>query len=169
MELTKAALRRDIERAVRRACDDGVRKAKQGRFKDRTGQLRATINTSAIGWKGSTFWMQIHAPMEYAHFVDVGTEEHDIFPKVSGYSGMTGPLRKGQSYRSTTSGEHVVGRGIALRWKDESGNEFFRRMVHHPGTKPYHFFADAIVVTRMRLATELMNGEFSNVRSVWIQ
>lgn len=167
IEQTKTALKRDLALAVQRACDEGVRTAKRGTFKDRTGQLRATINASIIGWRGNTFWMQIHAPMPYAHFVDVGTEAHDIYPKVSGYTGMTGPLRKGQSYRSTTSGEHVVGRGIALRWKDEAGNEFFRRVVHHPGTQANNFFANAIIATRNRLARELLNGEFVNVRSVW--
>jgi hypothetical protein len=167
VEQTKTALRRDLALAVRRACDEGVRVAKRGNFKDRTGQLRATINTTVIGWQGNTFWMQIHAPMPYAHFVDVGTQAHDIYPKRSLYDKSYGPLPKGQSWRSRKSGEHVVGRGIALRWNDDGGNEHFARMVHHPGSRATNFFADAIDATRMRLAIQLMNGDFANLRSVW--
>lgn len=167
IEQTKSALKRDLALAVRRACDEGVRVAKRGSFQDRTGQLRATINTTVIGWRGNTFWMQIHAPMLYAHFVDVGTEAHEIYPKRSLYDPSFGPLKKGQSWRSRTSGEHVVGRGLALRWKDSEGGEHFARMVHHPGTAPTNFFANAIVATRNRLARELLNGEFANIRSVW--
>lgn len=161
VDQTKAAIRRDLAMAVRRACDGGVRTAKLGTFKDRTGQLRATINTTAIGWMGNTFWMQIHAPMPYAHFVDVGTKPHDILPMAS-YS--WGGLKRRPRGPGT---ESVVGRGYALRWKDEGGGEHFARRVHHPGTQPNNFFANAIVATRNRLARELFNGEFANIRSVW--
>jgi hypothetical protein len=160
-EQTKTALRRDLALAVRRACDAGVKKAKQGNFQDRTGQLRATINTTVLGWSGNTFWMQIHAPMPYAHFVDLGTSAHDIYPMAS-YA--WGGLKRRPRGPGT---ESVVGRGYALRWKDASGNQHFAGMVHHPGSRATKFFADAIDATRMRLAIELINGDFVNVRSVW--
>lgn len=161
VELTRGALRRDLALATRRACDEGVRVAKAGTFKDHTGQLRATINTTAVGWIGNTFWMQIHAPMPYAHFVDAGTKAHDIYPMAS-YK--WGGLKRRPRGPGT---ESVVGRGYALRWKDEGGGEHFARMVHHPGTQPNNFFANAIAATRNRLARELLNGEFANIRSVW--
>jgi hypothetical protein len=128
---------------VRRACDAGVKKAKQGNFLDRTGQLRATINTTVIGWSGNTFWMQIHAPMPYAHFVDLGTKPHDI------------PIPA-----------RPPGKPLHFYW-EKMGFWFTGYGVHHPGSRATKFFADAIDATRMRLAIELMNGEFANVRSVW--
>ena len=143
IDATKSAIRRDLALAVRRSCDQGVRVAKRGTFKDRTGQLRATITTHVLGWRGNTFWMQIHAPMPYAHFVDVGTKPHDI------------PL------------EHrPPGKPLHFFW-EKRGVWFTGYHVRHPGTKANRFFETAIDATRLKLAGELMRGEFSNIRSVW--
>lgn len=167
IELTQSAARRDIATAVRKACEEGVRVAKSGSFKDRTGNLRATIQTRAIGWQGRTFWMQIHAPAEYAHFVDLGTKEHDIWPK-AGHNAPVSSLKPGQSRRARGKGphEHIVGRGRALRWKDDGGGQHFARMIHHPGSIATLFFGHAIILTKQRLLTELNRG-FVNIRSVW--
>lgn len=140
--LTKSALLSDLALADRKAAEAGVKAAKTGRFKDRTGQLRATINATAIGWRGQTFWMQIHAPMPYAHFVDLDTAPHDI-PKP----------------------ERPPGKPLQFYW-EKLGVWFTGYGVHHPGTHGTMFFAGAIIVTMDTLYRELSGG-FKNVRSVW--
>jgi hypothetical protein len=142
IEQTKVAARRDLAIATRQAADAGVAAAKTGRFKDRSGQLRATINTTALGWRGQTFWMQVVAPMPYAHFVDFGTAPHDI-PQ---------PARP-------------PGKPLHFYW-EKRGIWFTGYGVHHPGTHGSFFFAGAVVIMEARLYAELSKG-FANVRSVW--
>ncbi len=119
------------------------RHAKQGPFKDRTRQLRSTISDRYLGKRGPWHLVLVRAPMQYASFVELGTGPHDIWPK-AGYN-LKGPVRDGQTRRARGKGphEHIVGRGLALRWKDAGGGEHFARMVHHPGSKPYPFMAPA--------------------------
>jgi len=144
-------LQRKLDSAVNRLVKDSCAatakvvkaRAKQGPFKDRTRQLRSTINDVHIGLRGGWYIVEVRAPQQYASFVELGTKEHDIWPK-AGHN-LKGPVREGQTRRATGKGphEHIVGRGIALRWKDASGNQRFARMVHHPGSKPYAFMAPA--------------------------
>lgn len=164
---SKSAIRRDLALASRKAAEEVVRVAKQGNFKDRTGQLRATITTSAVGWRGNTFLMRVEAPAAYAHFVDVGTKPHEIWPK-SGYNAPKSSLMPGQTRRARGKGPHeyVVGRGQFLRWKNASGEQFFARMVNHPGTAATLFFHTAMRHGREKLIHELDRG-FVNLRSVW--
>lgn len=165
-EQSKRAIRQDLALATRKAADEMVHVAKQGNFKDRTGQLRATIQALRAGWMGQTFWMSVKAPMPYSNFVDAGTKPHEIWPKAA--YGLNGPLRSGQTRRATGKGphEHIVGRGQFLRWKNDGGNQFFARMVHHPGTAATLFFHTAMRHGREKLIHELDRG-FVNLRSVW--
>jgi len=138
----------DIERLVR----DGlvaagkvtVARAKQGPFRDHTRQLRSTISSQYLGRRFGYWMVQINAPMRYASYVEKGTDPHEIWPKAA--HGLIGPVRKGQSRRATGRGPHeyIVGRGLALRWKDAGGGVHFARMVHHRGSKPYPFFKPAM-------------------------
>jgi hypothetical protein len=71
--------------AVERATKAAVVKAKEGRFKDRTGNLRAHIFPTIEGWSGSTFWARVTSPDKYAKFVEYPTAPHEIVPKGPGY------------------------------------------------------------------------------------
>lgn len=125
-----------VRDAVRNAAEEGAAEAKRsGRFKDRTGQLRANIVANFLRSNGISATWEILSPTFYSRFVEEGTRPHDIWPK-AGY-GSQGPLRPGQTRRASGKGphEHIVGRGLALRWVDASGPHF-ARMVHHPGTQP---------------------------------
>jgi len=133
-------------------------RAKHGTFKDHTRQLRSTISMRVIGSRGAYFIVQIEAPQKYASFVEKSTEAHDIWPKAG--HGMIGPTRQGQSRRATGKGphEHIVGRGLALRWKDAGGDEHFAAYVHHPGSKPYAFMEPALDYGRVRLEQIVRQG-----------
>jgi hypothetical protein len=139
-------LENDLERltrdAVHAAAKVTVARAKQGNFKDHTRQLRSTINSRILGQQGAWYMAEVKAPKHYASYVEHGTDEHDIWPKAA--HGLKGPVREGQTRRATGKGphEHIVGRGIALRWK-VGGQEFFARMVHHPGSRAIPFMEPA--------------------------
>jgi hypothetical protein len=139
--------------AVQRATKAAVVKAKEGRFKDRTGNLRGNIFPTIEGWSGNWFWGLVTSPEKYSRYVEYPTAPHDIWPKAA--HGFTGPLRSGQSRRASGPGPHeyIVGRGYALRWVDGSG-EHFARMVHHPGTAGFKFMqaASFAAATTLRIA-----------------
>lgn len=135
-----------------------VARAKQGPFKDHTRQLRSNIHYLNLGVRGGYYQVQIVSPMFYSSYVEKGTPSHDIWPKAA--HGMIGPTREGQSRRARGKGphEHIVGRGLFLRWKNAAGQEFFAAMVHHPGSKPYPFFAPAMEYGRIYLTQFIQRG-----------
>lgn len=135
-----------------------VMKARQGPFKDRTGQLRANISSRYIGQRGYWYMVEVRAAMLYASYVEHGTEAHDIWPKAGNRE--MGPLRQGQTRRATGKGphEHIVGRGIALRWKDSAGGQHFARMIHHPGSKPHPFMEPAREFGQLTIDTYIRRG-----------
>lgn len=143
-----STVRHDIDLLARNAVNAAgkiaVARAKQGPFKDNTRQLRSTISARNLGQRNRYWTVEIRAPMHYASYVEKGTPPHDIWPKAA--HGLIGPVRKGQTRRAMGKGPHeyIVGRGIALRWKNASGQVFFARMVHHPGSKAYPFFEPAL-------------------------
>jgi hypothetical protein len=157
-----------MERATQKATVHGVAEAKQGGFKDRTGNLRLSIVARPVGWKGQTYWGEFKTGVPYAAFVEYETAPHMIYP-MAGYSTPKSELMPGQSRRARGKGphEHIVGRGQSLRWKDESGGQHFARSVWHPGTMGFHFMRDAATSTRVFLINEL-HGNFPALRSVWI-
>jgi hypothetical protein len=134
-----------------------VAKAKQGNFKDHTRQLRSTISSRHIGQRGNWYVVEVRAPMHYASYVEHGTDKHDIWPKAM--HGLNGPLRQGQTRRATGKGPHeyIVGRGIALRWK-VGGQEFFARMVKHPGSRAIPFMEPAREYGQAYIETFIRRG-----------
>lgn len=153
---TLDSLQHGIEHSVRAAAYAGEREAKAGHFKDQTGELRRKIQARQVrGGHLTSTWMFV-AETPYARFVEEGTRPHDIWPK-AGYNAPTSSLKPGQKRRGRGKGphEHVVGRGQALRWKDEGGEEHFARMVHHPGTKPVAFMGRAYLKAQSVLMRDL--------------
>jgi hypothetical protein len=144
-------IHRGIQEGVKRAVDIGTATAKTGGFQDRTGQLRATIYGRLEGWTGDWCWGLIHSPQKYTSFVEFPTKAHEIWPK-AGYNAKKSSLKPGQTRRGRGKGPHeyVVGRGIALRWVDGSG-EHFARMVHHHGTTGFFFMRYAELVARREI------------------
>lgn len=135
-----------------------VHKAKLGAFKDRSGQLRANISSRYVGQRGSWFTVDVVSSMPYASYVNDGTRAHDIWPKA--VHNLKGPVREGQTRRATGTGPHeyIVGRGLALRWKDGAGGQHFARMVHHPGTKPIPFMDQAREFGQLTFDTYFSRG-----------
>ena len=162
---TMEAIHEGIADAVENAAREGAAEARSvGKFKDRTGELRRNIHAEKIseGPRGARW--KIVSPVPYSIFVEKGTKAHQIWPK-AGHA-FNGPLRQGQSRRATGPGphEHIVGRGLALRWKGSDGTVHFAAMVNHPGSKAYAFMGPAamkaervlyrdIEVMRARLGT----------------
>jgi hypothetical protein len=167
IRLSERAINIDIRRAVTAASKDALVKAKQGTFKDKTGNLRSSIVESEIGWTSQGYWRQVLSPAPYSVYVEYPTSPHPIWPKAA--HGFIGPTRRGQTVRANGPGPHeyIVGRGYALRWVDGSG-EHFARMVNHPGTRGYHYMSDASSVAHQTLINEFKRG-FINLESVWIQ
>jgi hypothetical protein len=163
-----AAIHQDMERGVQKAIAHGAAEAKTGGWKDRTGNLRLSIVSRPIGWKAQTYWGQFNTGVAYAACVEYETKPHMIYPKAS-YGTPVAELWPNQSRRGRGKGqhEHTVGRGIALRWKDASGENIFARSVFHPGTMGFHFMRDASTSTRSYLINEL-HGNFPALRSLWI-
>lgn len=159
------AIQRKIDNELDRLVRDAVvatgkvvkAKAKQGGFQDHTHQLRSTISDRNLGKRGPWYLVEVRAPMKYASFVEFGTEKHDIWPKA--IHGLKGPVREGQTRRATGKGphEHIVGRGLALRWK-VGGQEIFARMVHHPGGRAIPFMEPATDYGRRYIRTFIERG-----------
>lgn len=163
---SKVAIERDIMRGVNAASQTYVDKAKQGEFKDVTGNLRNSISYVLVGWQRGGFFNKVIAAAPYALFVEEPTKPHWIYPK-AGYNAKTSSLMPGQTRRGRGPGphEHVVGRGHALRWVDGSGEHFASR-VYHTGTAGFHFMLHAGDWARIKLIQEL-HGNFISLRSVW--
>jgi len=163
---SRVAIEHDMMRAVNSASATYVERAKQGEFKDKSGDLRRSISYTLIGWQRGGFWNKVTTGVPYALFVEEPTKPHWIYPK-AGYNAPTGSLMPGQTRRGRGAGphEHVVGRGHALRWVDGSGEHFASR-VYHPGTAGFHFMLHAGDWARIRLIQEL-HGNFISLHSVW--
>lgn len=153
----KERSRRIIQDAVRVSGEHAVRVARMAYFKDRTGELRRTIRFDSPTWRGAYFVGVLVAPKPYASFVELGTAGHEIWPKAPYNAKSTYP---NQSRRGRGKGPHeyVVGRGIALRWKDSGGEIRFASMVHHPGTAPYPFMQPAADAAASYLIMRLRTG-----------
>lgn len=168
VKLSRPAIEKDVMRCVTAAAKAGRDKAREGEFKDKTGNLRKSIQVTAFSWAGNTFWSEYRTQVPYALFVEEDTVSHMIYPK-AGYNAPGGAsLFKGQTRRGRGGGdqEHVVGRGRALRWKDAGGAEHFARSVFHPGTYGFRFMHWSKARAENVLVQSL-HGGFLNLRSVW--
>lgn len=154
------------ERAVKAAAKAGRDEARNGGWKDQTGNLRRTIQVTGFSWSSVTCWSEFRTQQPYALWVEDETAAHWIFPKAE-YNAPTAGLYAGQTRRGRGKGphEHAAGRGIALRWVDGSGQHFARR-VYHPGTMGFHFMRDAAKHARAVLMAELDRG-FVGFRTIW--
>jgi hypothetical protein len=165
VDATKRALEIGRRKAVASAAVEAAQYARSiGPFKDRTGQLRSGIVARFLNSDGNSVLWELLSPMPYSQFVERGTRPHDIWPKAA--HGLKGPLRNGQTRRATGRGphEHIVGRGIALRWVS-GGVTHFAAMVHHPGSRPYPFIGPAYFKAQAVLEREfeLMFGVVANL------
>lgn len=155
VDRTIEALEFGVRDAVRNAAQEGAEEARHsGRFKNRTGNLRAWIVADFLRSNGRSAQWEILSRAPYSKFVEEGTRPHEIWPKAA--HGSVGPLRPGQSRRASGKGphEHIVGRGVMLRWT-AGGQTFFARMVHHPGTRPDPFMGPAYLKAEAVLYREL--------------
>lgn len=166
-----AATKKEFERvqreAVRKAAEAGRDEARRGEWKDRSGDLRRTLQVTGFSWSGTTAWGEYRTQKPYAWFLEKGTPPHEIWPK-AGYNAPTSSLMPGQTRRGRGKGPHrqTVGGGQALRWKDDGGGEHFARMVWHPGTQPLNFMWRSEKVAKNVLLRELDKG-FAGFRSIW--
>ncbi len=163
---TKAELERSLARAAQTAATEGADEAKRGNFKDRTGELRRSIRPERVVAAARGARWKIVAARPYAMFVEGGTRAHEIWPKAA--NRLVGPLRPSQTRRATGPGphEHIVGRGLALRWK-AGGTIHFARMVHHPGSKEHPFMGPAALKAERVLYRE---GDTMIIRlgKIWV-
>jgi len=151
---TMDVLQDAVPYATRIAAQEGAVEAKRsGRFRDRTGNLRAKIVARFVRGTGRSVTWEILAGAPYSKFVEDGTRPHEIWPKAQ--NGYSGPTRKGQSRRADN--DVGVGRGHALRWVS-GGQTFFARMVHHPGTQPDHYMSPAYFKAEAVLYREIYVG-----------
>jgi hypothetical protein len=163
---TQRALELGRRKAVAAAAIEAAQYARAiGPFKDRTGQLRSGIVARFLNSDGNSVLWELLSPMPYSRYVEEGTRPHEIWPKAA--HGLKGPLRNGQTRRATGRGphEHIVGRGIALRWVS-GGVTHFARMVHHPGTPPLPFIGPAYLKAQAVLEREF-ELMFGVVASLW--
>ena len=164
---TKNVLARELQKATQLACEHGVEVAKRdGKFQNRTGLLRSSIMFDRFRRLTQGGAGEFTAACDYGAYVEYGTSAHQIWPKAP-YR-FKGPLREGQTRRATGKGphEHIVGRGIALRWKDAAGKESFARMVNHKGSKPYPFMSLGAAAAELEL-TRLAHTAIAIVGRLW--
>lgn len=162
------AIENDTMIAVAKAAKAGAEKAKQGGFKDKSGNLRRGIMARVVGWSGNTYvWEFKTSNAPYALFVEEPTKPHWIFPK-AGYNAPLAGLYPGQSRRGRGAGphEHVVGRGHSLRWKGANGESIFRRSAYHPGTEGFFFMRDAERHAQ-NVLIQTLHGGFHNLEAIW--
>jgi hypothetical protein len=142
---TRRVMASGTARAVRIALREGADYARKnhphqtrtGRLTSREelfGEMRHADDTGAWGY------LINKAP--YARVIEYGSRAHLIYPKAA-YR-MIGPVRNGQTRRATGAGphEHIVGRGLALRFR-VGGKIVFARVVRHPGTPAFVFMRPA--------------------------
>ncbi len=145
-------IRMTVIRAVREACERGKQVAKKGRFKDRTGQTRSRIRTSDFRVSAHSVSGTFESPALHSNILENGRKGgYIIYPKAS-WGAKKSTLKPGQTRRARGKGPHeyIVGRGIALRWK-EGGETYFARLVS-PGPAPaFHFMSTATQAALSRL------------------
>jgi HK97 gp10 family phage protein len=105
-----------IRHSVADACEEGAAEARSvHRWKNRTGQLEASIHARVeVSTPGGASGV-IEAAAPYASYLEEGTPPHVI------------------------EARHAP----ALHWVDDSGEHHFAKRVNHPGTKPSPFMGPA--------------------------
>jgi hypothetical protein len=149
-------------RGIRIALNEGAQYARtHHRHTKRTGRLTSTAELRAEVRRAdsSGAWGYITNYTPYGAYVEYG-------PKAG--HGMIGPVRAGQSRRATGKGphEHIVGRGIALRFR-RGGLIVFARMVQHPGNQAMPFMYPAGVFAGSIFVRETENWTFVQIAKLW--
>jgi hypothetical protein len=166
---TKHVIAAGTRRAVQIAGDAGaVRARSEHKHTKRTGRLTssAELRFELRQTDSSGSWGYLVNYTPYGAYVEYGTKAHKIYPKAS--HGMIGPTREGQTRRATGKGphEHIVGRGIALRFRI-GGRIVFAKWVDHKGSSPYPFMVPAAEYAGQVLIRETELHTFENVRKLW--
>jgi len=166
---TKHTIAAGTARAVRIGLNEAAEYARRSHVHTRrTGQLTSKQNLYAemrqADERGA--WGYLVNKTPYARPVEYGAKAHDIFPKAG--HGLIGPLRSSQSRRATGRGphEHIVGRGLALRFR-VGGKIVFARMVKHPGNRPMPFMVPAQQYGAEVIRRETEQVTFERVRQLW--
>lgn len=165
-DLTIRTLEFGVRDAAREGAEEGAAEAKRsGRFQNRTGRLRAGIVARFVNSSQNSATWEILSAEHYSRYLEEGTRPHEIWPKAA--HGSQGPLRNGQTRRATGKGphEHIVGRGIALRWVS-GGTTHFAGHVFHPGTSPDPFIGPGYLkAERVMYAT--IESCFAKAEQYW--
>lgn len=116
-----------IADAARNGAIEGAAEAKAvGRFKNRTGYLRAGIVARLLASSFRSVQWEILSLAPYSRYVESGTRPHMILPR----------------------------NGVALRFM-MNGQEVFARKVNHPGTKAQPFMGPALLKAGRVMRREL--------------
>lgn len=156
-------------RAVQIALDAGaVRARSEHPHTTRTGRLTSPAELRGELREANALgaWGYLINYTPYGAYVEYGTKAHKIYPKAA--HGLIGPTHSGQTRRATGKGphEHIVGRGIALRFR--IGNRIvFARYVDHPGTHALPFMQPAADYAGLVLVRETEGYTFDLIRQLW--
>lgn len=119
-EKTEKHILRGLRDAVNDAAQEGAREAKAaGRYRDRTGRLRGSIEAKEPRGTPAGYEAVMVARAPYASFVEGGTRPHIIRPKQRFSQGR-------------------VTRGSVLVFQ-AGGRTVYASFVRHPGTNPLPF------------------------------
>lgn len=167
---TRRVIEAGTARAVRIALDEGANYARSHHpHKRRTGELTSSDNLYGEMRRAdsSGAWGYLINKTPYARCVEFGTKAHDIWPQAQ--HDLIGPVRApNQKRRAWGKGPHmhVVGRGLALRFK-VGGRTVFAKRVRHPGGRPYPFMHPAAQYARTVIERETENVTFVRAASIW--
>lgn len=166
---TRRVIASGTARAVRIALNESADYARDHhRHTKRTGRLtsKAELFGEMRQADENGAWGYLTNTTPYARIIEFGSRAHDIWPKAA--FRMIGPVRDGQNRRAEGRGphEHIVGRGIALRFK-VGGKVVFARMVKHPGTPALPFMHPAAEHARMVIERETETVTFQRVAELW--
>jgi hypothetical protein len=166
---TRRLMASGTARAVRVALDEGADYARKNhQHQRRTGQLTSKENLygEMKGANDDGAWGYLTNITPWVRVIEFGSKAHDIWPKAG--HGMIGPLRNSQTRRASGRGphEHIVGRGLALRFR-VGGRIVFAKRVRHPGTQPLAFMYPAADYAGTVIARETENVTFVRVAKLW--
>lgn len=155
-------------RAVQVALDAGAVHARsEHKHKRQTGRLTspAELRGELRQADSTGAWGYLINYTPYGAYVEYGTKPHKIWP-MAGH-GLIGPVRDNQRRRVGGKGaEHIVGRGIALRFR-VGGMIVFAKYVNHPGTAAMPFMQPAAEYAGLVLVRETENVTFAMVAKLW--
>jgi hypothetical protein len=135
---TVQILTNEVRDAAQAAAEDGAQEARTvGRFKDRTGKLRAGIVARFVSDSGQSARWEIVSKAKYSKFVEQGTRPHIIVPV----------------------------RATALRFV-VNGNVVFARKVNHPGNAPIAFMGPAYLKAE-RVLYQRLGVAVLRVEQLW--